>query len=71
MITAITTRAVPYKIRAGDKMGKADIVVEFVRPGSDEAKPIDRLPLREVERPKYRPSKIATMMKAEVMAGSA
>lgn len=48
-----------------NKIGKADVAVEFVKPGSDEAKEINRVLLKEVERPKYRPSQIVTMMKAE------
>jgi hypothetical protein len=48
-----------------NRPGSADIAVEFVRPDSDEAAEINRVLLKEVEKPKYRPGRIVEMMRAE------
>lgn len=43
---------------------KADLAVEFVKPGTPEAKNVERVLLKETERPKYRPSEIVAKAKA-------
>lgn len=48
-----------------NRPGSADIAVEFVKPGSDEAAEINRVLLKEVEKPKYRPGQIMQIMRAE------
>jgi hypothetical protein len=48
-----------------NRPGTADVAVEFVRPESDVAAEINRVLLKEVEKPKYRPGQIVTMMRAE------
>ncbi|MGO4571809.1 DUF3644 domain-containing protein [Microvirga sp. 2TAF3] len=42
--------------------GQADQVVSFVRAGTHEAEEIQRVLLREIERPKYKPSQIVIAM---------
>lgn len=46
------------------KASKADLAVEFVKPGSPEAEAVERVLLKEVERPKFRPSEIVDKVKA-------
>jgi len=46
------------------KASKADLAVEFVKPGSPEAAEVERVLLKEVERPKYLPSQIVDKVKA-------
>jgi hypothetical protein len=48
-----------------NRPGSADIAVEFVRSDSEEAAEINRVLLKEVEKPKYRPSKIVQIMRQE------
>jgi hypothetical protein len=48
-----------------NRPGSADVAVEFVKPGSDEAAEINRVLLKEVEKPKYRPGRIVRMMREE------
>lgn len=43
----------------------ADLAVEFVKAGSEEAEEINRVLLKEVEKPKYRPGQIVNMMRAD------
>jgi hypothetical protein len=50
--------------KVSGKASKADLAVEFVRPGSPEAEEIERVLLKEVERPKYLPSQIVEKVKA-------
>jgi len=45
------------------KATKADHSVEFIKPGSPEAEAVERVLLKEVERPKYRPSAIVAKAK--------
>lgn len=46
------------------KASKADLAVEFVKPGSPEAEAVERVLLKEVERPKFRPSEIVDKVTA-------
>ena len=43
----------------------ADLAVEFVRPDSEEAAEINRVLLKEVEKPKFRPGQIVNLMRVE------
>ena len=42
------------------KASKADLAIEFVKPGTPEAEHVERVLLKETERPKYIPSEIVT-----------
>lgn len=55
---------VAFVPKVSGKASKADLAVEFVRPGSPEAEAVERVLLKEVERPKFRPSKIVAKVKA-------
>jgi hypothetical protein len=44
--------------KVSGKASKADLAVEFIKPGSPEAEAVERVLLKEVERPKYLPSEI-------------
>ena len=46
-----------------NRPGNADVAVEFVRAGSEEAEAINRVLLKEVEKPKYRPGQIVQIMR--------
>jgi len=50
--------------KVSGKASKADLAVEFVKPGSPEAEEVERILLKEVERPKFRPSEIVDKVKA-------
>src|SRR4051794_11164216 len=56
---------VAFVPRIVSKPGTADEAVEFVKPGSDEAAQINRVLLKEVEKPKFRPRQIVQIMKGE------
>jgi len=45
-----------------NRANAADMAVEFVKPGSDEATEINRVLLKEVEKAKYRPGQIVAAM---------
>ena len=45
------------------KATKADLAVQFVKPGSQAAEAVERVLLKEVERPKYLPSEIVSKVK--------
>lgn len=55
---------VAFVPKVSGKASKADLAVEFIKPGSPEAGAVERVLLKEVERPKYRPSEIVTKVKA-------
>lgn len=55
---------VAFVPKVSGKASKADLAVEFVKPGSPEAEAVERVLLKEVERPKYRPSEIVAKIKA-------
>jgi len=46
-----------------NRMGQADRVVEFVKPDSELAGEIDKILIKETEKPKYLPSQIVQLMK--------
>jgi hypothetical protein len=46
------------------KASKADHAIEFVKPGSSEAEAVEKVLLKETERPKYLPSQIVARVKA-------
>lgn len=48
-----------------NRASTADLAVEFIKPGSDEAAEISRVLLKEVEKKKYRPGQIVQMMNEE------
>ncbi len=56
---------VAFVQRTATRPSSADQAIEFVVAGTDEAKEIDRIMLKEVEKKKYLPSEIVCMMKAE------
>ena len=56
---------VAFVPKTASRPGSADVAVEFLRPDSEEAVEINRVLLKEVERPKYRPKQIVRMMKEE------
>lgn len=55
---------VAYIEQAVNSRGKADQVVEFLRPGTEKGDHV-RLALKEVEKPKLKPGQIVDLMKAE------
>jgi Protein of unknown function (DUF3644) len=56
---------VAFVQRTANRPSSADQAIEFVVAGTDEAKEINRILLKEVEKKKYLPSEIVRMMKAE------
>lgn len=55
---------VAFVPKVSGKASKADLAVEFVKAGSEEAEAIERVLLKEVERPKYLPSEIVAKAQA-------
>lgn len=55
---------VAFVPKVSGKPSKADLAVEFIKPGSPEAEAVERVLLKEVERPKYLPSEIVNKVKA-------
>ncbi len=55
---------VAFVPKVSGKASKADLAVEFVKPGTPEADAIERVLLKEVERPKFLPSEIVAKSKA-------
>ena len=51
--------------KVANKKGQADAMMEFVKPGSEEADAINKAYIKEVEKEKFKPGKIKAMMKAE------
>lgn len=49
---------VAFVPKLSGKATKADLAIEFIKPGSPEAETAERVLLKEVERPKYLPSQI-------------
>lgn len=50
--------------KVSGKASKSDLAVEFIKPGSPEAEAVERILLKEVERPKFRPSEVVAKVKA-------
>jgi hypothetical protein len=55
---------VAFVPKVSGKASKADLAIEFVKAGSAEAEAVERVLLKEVERPKYLPSQIVAKAKA-------
>jgi hypothetical protein len=55
---------VAFVPKVSGKASKADLAVEFVKPGSPEAEAVERVLLKEVERPKFLPSEIVAKARA-------
>ena len=55
---------VAFVPKVSGKASNADLAVEFVKPGTPEAEAVERVLLKEVERPKYRPSEMVARAKA-------
>ncbi len=51
--------------KVANRASSADVAIEFVTPGSEEAAEINRILLKEVEKRKYLPSEIVAAMRAE------
>lgn len=56
---------VAFVQKTANRASNADLAVEFIKPGSDEAAEINRVLLKEVEKPKHRPSQIVQKMHEE------
>ncbi len=56
---------VAFVQKTANRAGGADEAIEFIKPGSEEAAQINRVLLKEVEKPKYRPNQIVKAMKDE------
>ncbi|WP_246660641.1 DUF3644 domain-containing protein [Nitratireductor sp. XY-223] len=55
---------VAFVPKVSGKASKADLAVEFIKPGSPQAETVERVLLKETERPKYLPSQIVKKAKA-------
>jgi len=55
---------VAFVPKLSGKATKADLAVEFVKPGSPEAASVERVLLKETERNKFRPTEIVTKANA-------
>ncbi len=51
--------------KTANRTSSADLAVEFIKPDSAEAAEINRVLLKEVEKPKFRPTQIVKMMMDE------
>lgn len=60
---------VAFVPKIASKPSKADLAVEFIKPGSPEAEAVERVLLKEVERPKFLPGEIVAKVKAAGYAG--
>jgi hypothetical protein len=56
---------VAFVQRTANRPSSADQAIEFVVAGTEQAKEIDRILLKEVEKKKYLPNEIVKVMKAE------
>lgn len=54
---------VAFVPKVSGKASKADVAVEFIKPGTPEAEAVERVLLKEVERPKFLPSQIVAKVK--------
>lgn len=55
---------VAFVPKVSGKASKADLAVEFIKPDTPEAEAVERVLLKEVERPKFLPSQIVAKVKA-------
>lgn len=56
---------VAFVPKVGAKATRADAAIEFVKPGTDEAREISRVLLKEVDKPRYTARQIVERMQAE------
>ena len=56
---------VAFVQKSANRASSSDLAVEFVKPGSEEEAEINRVLLKEVEKPKYRPSDIVNEIQRE------
>ena len=56
---------VAFVPKSANKAGTADLAIEFVKPGTEEAAEISRVLLKEVEKKKFRPGQIVKLMQNE------
>lgn len=56
---------VAFVQKTANRASSADLAIEFVRPGSDEALEINRVLLKETEKSKYRPMQVVSKMHEE------
>lgn len=56
---------VAFVQKTANRPSSADEVIEFIKPGSEEAEAINRVLLKEVEKSKYLPSDIVRIMREE------
>ncbi len=56
---------VAFVPKTSNRAATADLAIEFVRAQSEEAVEINRVLLKEVEKPKYRPGQIVELMRTE------
>lgn len=56
---------VAFVPKAGSKASNSDLAVEFVKPDSEEAKEINRVLLKEIEKPRYTSTQIVNKIKSE------
>lgn len=56
---------VAFVPKVGNRASNSDLAVEFVRPDSEEAKEINRVLLKEIEKTRYTPTQIVTMIRAD------
>ena len=56
---------VAFVPKTANRASSADLAIEFIRPDSEEAAEINRVLLKEVEKPKFRPGQVVDLMKAE------
>ena len=54
---------------AANSRGKADRVIEFVKPGPGQQEEIERVLFKFAEKPKYKPGQIVTLMQGEGFKG--
>ncbi|WP_373301721.1 DUF3644 domain-containing protein, partial [Camelimonas fluminis] len=60
---------VAFVPKLASKPSKADLAIEFIKPGSPEAEAVERVLLKEIERPKFLPSEIVAKVQAAGHAG--
>jgi hypothetical protein len=54
---------VAFVPKVSGKARKSDLAIEFIKPGSPEAEAVERVLLKEVERPKYLPSAVVSKVR--------
>jgi hypothetical protein len=54
---------VAFVPKVSGKARKADVAIEFIKPGSPEAEAVERVLLKEVERPKFLPSAVVAKVR--------